>query len=479
MYLQLANHIKRAIILGELADGSILPSERKLADRLSVHRNTVIRAYEVLKDIELIESRQGKGYVVTCPMAAQPAADKKRPKAVNWSSLIKDEYLDFHDAYDAIYSRFSEGTGISFSTGMPPNVYPDERVGELIAEILSEGDLIPAFTTPYQGDLELIRQIREKLRMHGILAEDNQVQILSETNQALDFLLTLLTEPGDLVLIEEPCSPDVFRIMELSGCRFFTIPVDLDGMTTEHLEAIIEKKKPKFIYVSSSYQDPTGMILTMERRQKLIDISNRYRIPILEDDAASELHYEDFKLPSLKSMDRNNNVIYIYSFSLTFVPGISVACVIADEKIVRALRHLVSVRVIGINWLSQRLIAKCLKNGDYWKYVEEIVVHCRTNRDIMCAWLDKVADIGVQYIKPRGGVYIWVQLPKGISGTELAERALKKGVSIVPGNLYYPNQNGGDRCVRLNYSFESPEWLVEGMKRLTRLIWDMYKASKH
>ena len=220
------------------------------------------------------------------------------------------------------------------------------------------------------------------------------------------------------------------------------------------------------------------MTMSLARRRQLLQLAGRYQIPIVEDDAASDLHYEGRKLPSLKSMDRTSNVIYIYSFSLTFVPGLSIAVVAADEQIVKAMRHLVSVRVISINWITQRLIAKYLKNGRYYRHLEEIRDHNRQNRDIMCRWLDRLEDIGVQYTKPRGGTYIWVRLPEGLDGNQLASEALKKGVSIVPGNLYYPEKNGGNEYIRLNYSYESPEWLEEGAKRLTRLIWNMYKNNR-
>ena len=477
LYRQLAGQLKRTILLGELADGAVLPSERKFAEMLGVHRNTVIRAFEELKDAGLIDARRGSGHIVTFRLPELRSLAEVPSRAVNWSSLIKDEYQDFQEEYDAIYSRFSEGSGISFSTGMPPDVYSDEELASTITDVLKDGDLIPALTTPYQGDQELILQVRDYLRTKGIAVETNQLQILSETNQALDFLLALLTSPGDSVIIEEPCSPDVYRIIRLAGCECITVPVDHYGMTTDALPSLIEQKHPKFIYVNSSYQDPTGEILTLARRQKLLEISNRYRIPIVEDDAASELHYEDRALPTLKSMDRTSNVIYIYSFALTFVPGLSIAAVAADERITKALRHLVSVRVISISWITQKLIAKYLKNGGYFRHLEEINMHNRQNRDIMCAALDRVEDIGVRYIKPRGGIYIWVRLPESIDGTSLEAAALKEGIRIMPGNLYYPDKNGGNEYIRLNYSYESPEWLAEGMNRLTRLIWDMHKHS--
>lgn len=475
-YRQITNQLKRKILSGQLADGAILPSERGLAEQLGVHRNTVIRAYAGLKDLDLIDSRPGMGYVVTCPREDVP--EPARPRPVNWEQMIKDEYLDMKEMYDDIFVRFSEGSGISLSAGVPPFVYPEEEIGDEIAAILKESETLPAYMSPYQGDPFLRKEILSYLRTKGIKAGPSQIQILSETNQALDFIITAMLNPGDCVIIEEPVSPDVYRVIQLAGCRFVTVPVDPDGMICTELEGLIQREKPRFIYVNSSYHDPTGAILSMERRQELLALSNKYRIPIVEEDAASELHYEDGAIPTLKSMDTCGNVIYIYSFSLTFIPGISLAIVVADEKLIHSLRYLVSIRIIGINWINQKLLAKYLQNGLYYERVEEIISHCRVNRDILCSELDVLSDIGLEYRKPRGGVYIWCRLPEGLSGQDVAAEASRNGVSIMPGEVFFPDRNDGSEYIRLNYSYESGEWLLEGAKRLVGIIRKMYRLCK-
>ncbi|OLR56477.1 hypothetical protein BHK98_10590 [Hornefia porci] len=475
LYLQIESQLKRMILAGNILDGAVLPSERKLAEQLGVHRNTVIRAYADLKDMGLVRSDRGKGYSVcySLPEDRPLTAEEQRP--VNWSHVIKDEYLDMEELYDDIFQRFSTGKGISLSAGMPPFVYPEEEIADDIVAIMNENQLLPAYSATYQGDGELLRRLQDYVRTKGIEAGLRQIQVLKETNQALDYIITAMTEPGDCVFIEEPCSPDVYRMIALSGCEFFTVPVDLDGMVVEQLEPLIETKKPKFIYVNSSYQDPTGNILSLERRRKLLELSNRYRIPIVEDDAGSEMYFEDRPTPPIKSMDRCSNVIYIYSFSLTFVPGMTLAFVVADEKLVRALSYLVSIHIVSIGWITQKLLARNLKNGTYQRKCREIADHSRRNRDIMCAMLDRLSDIDVRYIKPRGGVYIWVRLPPGLSGRRVAEEASRCDVAVVPGEVFYPTRRGGKEFIRLNYSYESAEWLTEGMDRLVRVIKKTYK----
>ena len=193
-------------------------------------------------------------------------------------------------------------------------------------------------------------------------------------------------------------------------------------------------------------------------------------IPIVEEDAGSEIYYEKRPTPSIKSMDKTGIVIYIYSFSLTFLPGISIAAVVADKKIIHSLSYLVSIHVISISWLNQLLIARNIKDGRYYKRIEDIREHSQRNRDILCSKLELLSDIGISFTKPDGGVYVWVTLPPGVRGMEVAKEASRQGVSIVPGEVFYPLRNGGKENIRLNFSYESEIWLAEGADRLVRLI---------
>lgn len=468
LYWQIADQIKAMIIEGQMADGSILPSERSLAQMLGVHRNTVIKAYSHLKDQELIDSLQGVGYQVTYRSESFYEPDVR--KKVNWSTIIKDEYQDMEKTFDDIFLRFTEENNISFSTGMPPAIYDEEDLAADLVAILSEEGRKPFYLSPYQGDLTLRHKIISYLRTKGIKAGLSQVQILSETNQALDFIVTALLKPGDRVITEEPVSPDVYRVIELAGCKPVTVPVDENGMICDNLEALIEIHHPKFIYVNSSYHDPTGNILSVERRRKLLELSNRYRLPIIEEDAASELSFEEKFLPTIKSMDRSENVIYIYSFALTFIPGMSMAFVAAPEKLIKSLSYLVSIRIMSLDWLTQKLLAKYITDGKYYENVQKIAALNKTKRDLMCSYLDRLSDLGVSYQKPHGGVYIWCRLPKTVDSKAVVSECLKRGISVIPGEIFFPSRNGGQNNIRLNYSYETISRIKLGMENLIDII---------
>ncbi len=497
IYMQIAWQMKHEILSGRINDGSILPSERALAKILGIHRNTVAKAYNELKAEDLIQPRQGVGYIVTMgndgyfaekdnisstvnlknlnnqktisnsnqDMNKDMGFNKKKPKKVNWVNQIKSEYMDMEITFDDLFQRFGDEEKYSLGSGLAAvGIYDQKKVAQDITKIITEKGKNQYFYSPYKGDKFLRQKIVSFLSTKGIKATTGEIQILTETNQALDFLVMLLIKAGDTVIMEKPVSPDAYRAMELAGAVIRTAPMDKDGMKCDMLESLVQKYNPKFIYVNSSFHDPTGTILSLERRKKIIEISNTYRVPIIEEDAASELVYRGSKQPPIKAFDTADNVIYIYSFSLTFVPGLSLAFVAADKDVIRSLSYLVSVRMVATDWLSQKLVAKYLGDGTYYGILGDFCDNYGKKQDIICSMLDDMKDLGIEYNRPRGGVYIWCKLPSEIDSKAFIAKAYNKGVALLPGYVFYPDKSGGRDHVRINYSYETEERLVKGLK---------------
>ena len=468
VYLQIADQIKAQIISGALPRGGTLPSERALAQILDVHRNTVVKAYSELKSDAWVESRQGVGYVVTDTEEMQESkGDGAPPLAgrVNWIGAVADKYLDMEKTFDDLFQRFTDESKYSLGSGISTNeVFRPERVAHDIAPLMTSAGCCQYFYSPYKGDKFLRQKLVSFLSTKGVKASTGEIQILSETNQAVDFIVTLLVQPGDTVVMEEPVHPDMSRAMELAGAKILTVPVDQDGMRVDLLEKLILHKHPRFIFVNSSFHDPTGHILSLERRKKIIEISNTYRVPIVEEDAASELVYEGEKLPPIKAFDTLENVIYIYSFSLTFVTGLSIAVVVANADVIRSLSYLVSVRLMASDWMTQKLLGRYLDDGTYYKALDEFRASYSRKQRLVCEKLDEMAALGVSYERPRGGVYIWCRLPDGVDSKRFINRAYNMGLILIPGYVFYPFKNGGRNYVRINYSYESDERLLAGME---------------
>ncbi len=470
-YLQIASQIKEQILQGEIYDGFTLPSERNLAQIIAVHRNTVRRAYDELEALGFIEAKQGINYRVTYQQMQQFYLKKKKIKKVNWENVIKSEYLDLELTFDNLFSKSYSKQIISFAGGMSsPDIYDEKEIASLLALILSGKSKECYFYTPYQGDYGLRKNLATFMCNKGVTVNPSEIQVLAESNQVLDFTVSLLLNPGDWVVIEEPSSPDVYRTITLAGGKIITVPLDENGIICDRLEPILENNKPKFIYVNSSYNDPTGIQLSLERRKKLLELSYNYRIPIIEEDAASELCFEGKKLPPIKAFDVGGNVIYLYTFALTFIPGLSISLVAAPKQIIKSLSHLVSLRLINLDWLSQKLLNEYIDKGIYQEKLILIREEYKFKRDLMCSWLEKMKEFGIKYQVPKGGVYIWCTLPNNINIKSFAKNSERNGVAFIPGTVFYPGKNGGDKNIRLNFSHPSREEINKGMKIIMDLL---------
>ncbi len=483
IYMQLVSQIKGKIIVRELGRGDVLPSERALAERLGIHRNTVTRAYKELESMDMIESRQGYGYVVAGTDAEKAAEDSLdelgRKGNVNWFSMIESEYALGQHKFDDIFSQAYDENICPFSIGMATSgIYGKDELSKALDNAINQGRRGRYFYTPYQGDLALRKELVKFMRERGIDVSTSEIQVFGELNQALNFISTLMLKPGDTVFTEEPVNPDIFRSFNLSGVNQVTIPMDKNGIFTDNLDVLIEKYHPKFIYINSSYHDPTGTILSYERRKKLLELSYKYRVAIIEDDAASMLDYNYVGIPPLRAMDRVGNIIYIYSFELTFIPGMNVTFVVAPKTVIRALSYLVSLRLVSMDVIPQKLLWYCLHNGIYHRGVSEMKKVNSQKRDLMYGYIESagIDDLYARY--PDGGVYIWTHIPEKVNVRKLLDRAQKKGVAFMPGYLFYPKGKQPANYIRLNYSTPTEEEIVKGMPLLIETIEEMLGEAK-
>jgi len=484
VYIQIANGIKRQIQSGEFTNGATLPSERSLSKILGVHRNTVAKAYGLLVSEAYIESRQGVGHVVALggrwqapevQVASLGEASVKRsserPRKVNWTYEIKDEFLDREKSYDNLFQRYSDENRCALSSGFSmPSVYRRSVIAGDIANIIAYEGKTQYFYSPYKGDENLRQQIASFLSTKGIKASTAEIQVVTETNQAIDFIANLLINPGDPVIMPEPVSPDTYRALMLAKAKIYTVPVTEQGLDVQALKTLVESVRPKAVFIDSSFHDPTTSCIPNEKRKEVIDLSNRFRLPIVEIDAASELVYEGEQVATMKSLDKAGNVIYVYSFSLTFVPGLSLAFIVADRDVIRSLSYIVSVRFVATDWMTQKLMAKYLEDGTYHRNIQVFKQNYREKRDLVCGFLDELRDYGVSYTRPRGGVYVWCRLPDGVDSREFVDEAFSRGLTLIPGYIFYPLKNGGREYVRINYSFEKREKIETGMRIFSEMI---------
>lgn len=464
LYIQISEQIKTMIFDGTLVNGSKLPSERGLAEQLDIHRNTVVRAYTELRDEGLISSYQGLYYHVTYGTMFYGMV--KKP--VNWEAMIKEDYMSIESDFDDLFNKTYESNIISFGGGLAAReLYPREEIVDTFDLMLEQRKDKAYFYTPYQGDYDLRKEIVSFMSTKGIMTKPANIQMFTENNQALDFIMTLMLKPGDNVIVPEVLSPDVYRTIQFAGGNLVTVPMDEEGMICENIEALIQKTKPRFIYVDSSFNNPTGAMLSLERRKLLLELSYKYRIPIVEEDEGSELYYDIAGMPSIKSMDTGHNVIYLYSFGLTMIPGAGMSFVIADTTVITRLSEMISMKVVSLDWTQQMLLLEYMRNGKFYERLDGFREIYKNKRDLMYSYMEEIIDdTGALCSKPIGGVYLWVKLPSGMDGKALLSEVQKEGVTFIPGFLFYPEKHKGNNYIRLNYSYPTEAQIKEGMIKL-------------
>lgn len=376
---------------------------------------------------------------------------------------------------------------ISFGGGMPaPDVFPVEAFAEACQRVLTD---LGATALQY-GATEGYQPLREMIARHtvryGIGVNPENILITSGSQQALDLIGKVFINRGDRILVESPTYLGALQAWNAYGAEYVTVPMDSEGMNTDALEQAL-RVGPKFIYVLPNFQNPTGVTLSLERRQKLVELAEAYGVPIIEDDPYGQLRYEGEHLPSVVQMDNtyrcNNgnsycgNVIYLSTFSKILAPGIRLAWVVAPSEVIRKLTQAKQGADLHTSTFNQIVAHEVSKGGFLDQHIRLIRKVYHVRRDIMLASLDRSFPASCEWTHPLGGLFLWATMPEFLKSTEVLKHAIDEKVAFVPGLSFFPN-GGGENTMRLNFSYASPENIQAGIARLGHVIEKSIKVAK-
>ncbi|HUV15458.1 MAG TPA: PLP-dependent aminotransferase family protein [Pelolinea sp.] len=367
---------------------------------------------------------------------------------------------------------------ISFAGGMPaPEVFPIEQFKQACVKVLDENGPACLQYGSTDGYLPLREMIARHTGRYGINVTSDNILITSGSQQALDLIGKIFINPGDRVLVESPTYVGAIQAWRAYGAEFIPVPFDGDGMRTDDLEARL-RAGPKFIYVLPNFQNPTGVTLSYERRLKLIELADRYGVPIIEDDPYGQLRYEGENLPAIEVLDSqtrlqsdcySGNVIYLSTFSKTLAPGIRLAWVIAPPEIINKLMLAKQGADLHTSTFNQIVAHEVAKGGFLNKHVKLIRQVYKERLDVMIETLSEHMPASIKWTKPQGGLFLWVTAPDFINCQDLFDDAVKEKVAFVPGITFYA-EGGGHNSMRLNFSNATPEKINEGIARLSRVM---------
>jgi 2-aminoadipate transaminase len=368
---------------------------------------------------------------------------------------------------------------ISFGGGLPaPDVFPVEEFSRACEKVLRE---VGAQALQY-GATEGYMPLREMIARHtvryGMPVNPDNIMVTSGSQQALDLLGKVFINPGDRILVEEPTYLGALQAWNAYGAEYVTVPTDEHGMITDALEEAL-RTGPKFIYVLPNFQNPTGVTLSLERRHKLIDLADRYGVPIVEDDPYGQLRYEGEHLSSVVELDSRNrsncdpcyrgNVIYLSTFSKILAPGLRLAWVVAPPEVIRKLVQAKQGADLHTATLNQIIAYEVGHGGFIDQHIKLICKVYSERRDVMLGAMDACFPPGVEWTQPEGGLFLWGTMPVGIDAAEVLKSAIEEKVAFVPGFAFYPC-GGGNNTMRLNFSNATPEYIREGINRLAKVL---------
>ena len=357
---------------------------------------------------------------------------------------------------------------ISFAGGLPaPELFPVGAIAQAHADVFaSEGAAALQYSTT-EGWRPLREWIAHRMQKRGIDASADRVLITTGSQQGIDLVGKVFIERGDAVVVENPCYLAALQSFSAYEASFISIDGDDEGMRVDQLENALKNSSAKLIYIVSEFSNPKGTTLTGERRQKLIELAARYRVPILEDNPYGELRYTGVSLQPLAALDRDGLVIHISTFSKTLSPGMRLGWLIASEEIFQTVVVAKQAADLHTSTIEQHAAARLLESFDYDGHIGHL---CEVyGEQAMLSAMERHFPAEARWSRPEGGLFLWVELPERLSAEDLFEDAIAERVAFVPGTSFFACERKLN-FMRLNFSNQKPEMIEEGIKRIASVL---------
>lgn len=456
-YRQIVSYIETQILSGEMSPGSLLPTERKLAALLQVNRSTVSVAYDELRAKGVIRSIQGSGTRVS------EDAWGLHMRAPDWTGYLSQGiFQPTLPLVRHIWEENRKSKNINLARGeMFPELWP-VRSWSLGGQLPSQIEL--GYGDP-RGESTLREAISKHLNHHyGLNVSSDRILVTAGSQQGLLLVIQSLLRPGDAVGLEKPSYAYSLPLFASAGIRMFPIPVDAQGLLPEEVARLYRRHKIRMVFVTPTYQNPTGTTLTPDRRRRLIDICRELRIPIVEDDAHGALAMEGSPPPPqpVAAIDgAEQQVIYLGTLSKTFAPGLRVGWMTGAKPVIERIAGIREQMDFGISGITQAIAEKVLSTDIWEKNVGRLRRSLTIRRNAMIGALKNSFGDEMAFAIPAGGYHIWGKLQPSVRDQDLLEAAIRHGVVFVPG-IVYGAESGH---VRLTYASSSESEITEGVRR--------------
>lgn len=462
LYQQIANYIQKRIAYGEYPPGTILPSERALAKEFDINRGTVVTAYDVLYSHGMIERIKGSGTKVHSDVWGLT-----RSRIPNWDLYIeRGSFLPNLPLFQHIREEIHGKDLINFASGelahdlMPYDIYKD---------ILSTNKFHQSLGYEHpQGNLDLRDALVKHLKEYkNIDCSSQSILITSGAQQALHLVIQCLLNRGDAIAYEDPSFAHSQPIFRSTGLKAYKLPVGKNGLNPEDILHLYRKHKIRMVFLNPIFQNPTGSILSLNNRLRVLEISKELGIPVVEDDPYSLISFSDhINTSTLKSLDDSGNVLYISSFSKIAASGLRIGWIVGPNNVIQRLADAKQQIDFGHSIFPQWLATEFLHSDSFETNLHFLKQKLIEKRDALISILEEELSEHISFHVPEGGIHLWCLLRSGINEYQLLEEALRNGVAFVPGSLLGTKKG----YIRLTYGRVESNLIQEGIFRLKKSI---------
>ena len=467
LYTQLYESLKNMIASGTLLPDYRLPSVRQLSELLRINQVTAVSAYKRLEKEGFVYSKPGSGTYVENMLYSTGIRNQTH------SSTISDE-LYHQDDLAFINNgqiKIDENT-INFASATPtPDLFPVEDFKLALNEVL-ERDRGNAFGyQENQGFYELRECISKILQKSSVYCTPENIQVISGAQQGIDIISKAFLNQGDFVVTESPTYTGAIAVFRSRGAQIVDVALDKDGPNLNILEYSLKKYRPKLIYTIPSFQNPTGHSYSNYKRSEVLKLAERYNAYIIEDDYVSDLDFEGKSFTPLKTLDKNNRVIFIKSFSKIFMPGLRLGFMVVPPSLQGNIMEAKHTTDISTSGLIQRAFDLYIRKGFWDRHFKFMYEVYKQRYERIIRSLDVNLAGNISYSKPGGGLNIWLNLPYDISINNLFKLASSSNIVFAPGKIFYSSNCPHNlNNIRISFAAAYTEQIETGIEKLCSII---------
>jgi 2-aminoadipate transaminase len=366
---------------------------------------------------------------------------------------------------------------ISLAGGLPDtSTFPAESLAAILSKLAAADSARALQYAPTEGMAAVGEAIATVMAAEGMHVDPEDVLVTTGGQQVIDLVCKTLVDPGDVIVAEAPTYPGAVPAFSAYQADVVQIAMDDDGMRVDELEETLERleregRRPKFIYTIPTFQNPGGVTMSLPRRKRLVEVARSRELLVLEDNPYGMLRYEGDPLPTLRSLDGGDFVIYLGTFSKILSPGIRLGWAVAPGPVLEKMNLGKQASDLCSSSLSQLFVAAYFAEGRWEGYIESLRDLYRRRRDTMLDALAEHLPREASWTRPAGGLFIWATLPDYIDTTDLLALGLSRNVAFVPGRAAYLDGRGGS-SMRLNFSGVNEEAIREGVRRIGEVVRD-------